>query len=281
MGSMRSAAGGATQDEAAGAGARRAREQAAAAIDLSARRYDYPGPVALSKAYIVASTPRSGAAWFCANLWQTGVLGAPADYLGYPNQRVARRLARRLDASSATDYLAKVLGCRTSGNGIFGTEAYFKAFTHTLGLAPEALSQLTPVTYIYFERRDHLAQAVSMARFEQTRRGALEKKIPPQYERDLISKYLGVLERAQLSWTRWFEENGIDPFVVTCEDFVAHEDGVVGNIVDLLGVRGDAPEAVRLPRPVRPPIGRIDPWATRFEHEIRMGVRPGVWSTRL
>jgi trehalose 2-sulfotransferase len=241
------------------------------------RALDFPRPVALRKSYIVASTPRSGGAFLCAQLWKTGVLGAPAEYLSYPSGRLGRRMAKRLEPSSHADYIAKVIACRTSKNGVFGVRVHFKDFRETLVRVPETLSMLAPATYIYVDRRDKLAQAVDLARAVQANRrvSALELRASRlRYDRNLISKCLGSLERARLDWTRWFESHGVDPLVVTYEDLAADKAEVVRSIVEFLGVDGDEPEEVRRLREFEPRADGVkDEWAARFEREIREGIR--------
>ncbi|HTZ34837.1 MAG TPA: Stf0 family sulfotransferase [Stellaceae bacterium] len=244
--------------------------RAGPAIGVADPRFDAPGPVALRKSYIVASTQRAGAEFLCAKLWRTGVLGAPADYLAYPHGRVARAMATRLAAASPGDYLAKLLACRTSRNGVFGAEAYFNDFATALGRLPELLNRLAPITYIYLERRDQLAQAVAVAKAMQAERASA--KGAPAYDRDLVSRALGILERGRLSWTRWFEAHGIEPFVVVFEDLVAGEEEVVRSVVQRLGVADDPSTALHPPTPPQPSIVGNDPWALRFKREIRRGV---------
>jgi LPS sulfotransferase NodH len=229
------------------------------------------------KSYIVASTRRSGSAFLCRQLWKTGLLGAPSEYFSYPGGRLGRRMAKRLEPSSHADYLAKVIARRTSKNGVFGLKVQFEDFARTLAQVPEALSMLAPVTYIFVDRDDKLSQAADVAISVQANRriatapGAAE---PLCYDRNLISKCLGLLERGRLDWTRWFESNAIDPFVVTYEDLAADKAGVIRSIVELLDVQGNEPEEVpRLAHVELPTNGINDEWAARFEREIQNGIR--------
>lgn len=241
------------------------------------RALDFPRPVALRKSYIVASTPLSGSAILSARLWKTGVLGAPAEYLSYPGGRLGRRMAKRLEPSSHADYIAKVIACRTSKNGVFGVRVHFKDFQETLVRVPETLGILAPVTYIYVDRRDKLAHAVDMARAVQTNRRVFahgQRAAPLRYDRNLISKCLGSLERGRLGWMRWFESNAVDPFVATYEDLAADKASVVRSIVELLGVQGDEPDEVHHLTAFEIESGGIrEEWAARFEREIREGIR--------
>ena len=188
---------------------------------LTDQRLDFPGPVPLRKSYIVASTDRSGSTFLCSLLWQTGVLGAPAEYWNHrrrPNGKpIGIQMTERLNASSPADYLKKLLACRTSKNGVFGVKAHSFDFKEALRKFPKLLEALSPVTYIYIRREDKVAQAVSMAKATQT--GAWVARSEAQtenlnYDRDLIAKCLGFVERQDRDWAQWFEANHIEPFVV-------------------------------------------------------------------
>lgn len=253
---------------------RRRHDEVAAPAD---KAFDFRRAVVLRKSYIVASTPRSGGAHLCAQLWKTGVLGAPSEYWSYPGGRLSGRMARRLEPSSHADYIAKVVACRTSRNGVFGVKVHFKDFQETLAKVPEALNMLAPVSYIYVDRLDKLAHAVDLAKAVQINQrlsARAQRAASLRYDRNLISRCLGSLERGRLDWMRWFESHGVEPFVVTYEDLAADKAGVVGGIVEFLGVLGDTREDVRrLPEFALRTGGIKEGWAARFEREIREGIR--------
>ena len=56
--------------------------------------------VPLRKSYIVASTDRSGSTFFCSLLWQTGVLGAPAEYWNFRSRPGAKPIGTADDGAS-------------------------------------------------------------------------------------------------------------------------------------------------------------------------------------
>jgi len=233
-------------------------------VDLSDPMFDFAAPVPLRKSYIVASTPQAGGAFLCARLWQTGVLGAPCEYLGYPSGRVGGAMAKRVAAASHDDYLAKVLAYRTSPNGVFGVEVGFEDFEQARRRVPGLLNLLSTPLFIYVNRRDALAQAVAMV-----------KAATPRYDRDLISKCLGSLERGRLGWRRWFAANAIEPLIVTYEELVDDEAAVVAGIIERLGVAGDEPEAVLHLMPTEEQGDDTGAaWSARFKREIEAGVEP-------
>ncbi len=184
-------------------------------------------------------------------------------------------MMERLEASSPADYLDKLLACRTSKNGVFGMNVEFNDFEEALRRFPEMLAVLSPVTYIFVERSDQVVQAAFMAKSVQIDAQPAGQRNRPaalRYDRDLISKWIGRIERQRLGWTRWFEANGIVPFVVDYENLTGKPAAVVSNIIDLVGVKSDEPQTVRVPLAEKPSDQLSEQWAARFEREIRNGI---------
>lgn len=243
-------------------------------LSLADQPFDLPGPVPLRKSYIIASTPRCGSTFLSTRLWATGVLGAPADYFGH-HKPIGAKMMERLDASSPADYLGRLLACRTSKNGIFGINAEFGDFEEALRRFPEMLGTLSPVTYIYIERADQMVQAAFMAKsvkIDGLPAGQRKQKAALRYDRDLISKWLGRIDRQRLGWQRWFEANGIVPFVVDYESLIEKPAAVVSGIVELLGAQSDQPQTVRVALAEKPSDRTSEEWAARFEREIQSGI---------
>ena len=256
---------------------------------LTDERLDFARTVPLRKSYVVACSDRSSSLFLCRSLWQAGRFGAPWDYLNASfedlrgtlampvDRSFASTMMKRLCALSPIDYIAKLLGCRTSNNGVFGLKARFDDFERAIEEVPELLKMLAPVTYIYVDCRDKLSQAVAVTRALLASRSAAASPGTPEsltlrYDRDLISKCLGRLERQRLDWWRWFQTNGIDPFVVYYEDANGDIAGVVRSIAELLDVQSDVAVNVRLP-PVKAERGALtDEWAARFTREIERGI---------
>jgi trehalose 2-sulfotransferase len=232
---------------------------------------DFSGSPPLRKSFIVASSYRSGSTYFCSQLWKTGVLGAPAEYLNMGGGRMLRLvMERRLQATSPEDYFAKLLACRTSSNGVFGLKAHYHHFERALDWCPSMIALLSPVTYIYVSRRDTIAQAVSMAKAIQTNRWMSidpDVKTALRYDERLISDCLEEIQQQRIGWLRWFELNAITPFVINYEDLIDNMAIVVSSMVKLMDVEGDERHAVRLP-----PVEKLGDetnieWATRFRRE--------------
>ena len=261
---------------------------------LTDPQFDFADAATLRQSYVVASSDRASSTLLCRLLWQTGRLGAPWEYLNSsfedvrgtlaaPAERsIALTMMQRLGARTPSAYVARLLACRTSSNGIFGLKLHFDDLKSALKEFPNLLKALAPISYIYVDRRDKLAHAASAARSllanslvtdGTARRGG---QIP--YYRDVISKSLGKLERRRLHWWRWFETNGIAPLVVYYEDVTTDRAEAVHNIASALGVTCDAPDEIVLP----PFDQRLDAvaeqWAARFRHEIAYGIDVGQFA---
>jgi trehalose 2-sulfotransferase len=255
---------------------------AGSVVRLTDPRLDFPGPVPLRKSYIVASTDRSGSTFLCSMLWRTGVLGAPAEYWNFRKRLggkpIGTRMMERLKGSSPADYLKKLLACRTSKNGVFGIKAHSFDFKEQLRKFPKMLQMLSPVNYIYIQRLDKVAQAVSLAKATQT--GAWVARTESRtenlnYDGDLIAKCLGFLERQDRDWTEWFASSGVEPFVVTYEDLIDNNDGVIREFVEFLGVQNDERESVYLLEMEKQGDETNQEWVERFRRE-----NGGVGETR-
>ena len=254
-------------------------------------RLDFGSPVSLRKSYVIASSDRYSSAFACKSLWQTGRLGAPWEYLSASvedergtlaapaNRSVASTMMKRLKAGSPSEYIAQLLACRTSRNGVFGFKARFDDFKSAIEQqVPELLSTLEPVSYIYIDSHDKLAQAVAAVKALSADSGAIALEgtsvtAPLTYDRDLISKYLGKLERQRLDWWRWFEANGIEPFVLYRENVIANIAGEISAVEKLLDVNKDDADVVNLPTFAQEPKdATADEYAAQFARETENGI---------
>ncbi len=232
---------------------------------------DFRRSVPLRKSYIVASSYRCGSTFFCSQLWSTGVLGAPAEYLNVGAGRMRRDdMMRRLQADSPEDYFAKLLGCRTSKNGVFGMKVHFPHFEAAMSWYPSMISVLSPVRYIFLDRKDKLAQAVSMAKAMQTDAWQSldgSAKAVLVYDEGFIAQCLREIQQQNLGWLRWFEINNVRPLVVHYEDSVADTANVIRSVVELLDVQNDEPEQISLPAVEKQGDETNIEWLTRFRRE--------------
>jgi LPS sulfotransferase NodH len=250
-------------------------------------RLDYPYTVPLRRSYIVASSYRCGSTFLCTELWKTGVLGAPTEYVNndrgfaaIPTGTESGRLMIRFGAATPQQYFFKLLERRTGRNGVFGMKAHFHHFEPALAWCPSMLEILAPVTFIYINRRDRVAQAVSMAKAMQTNAWMsfdpmTGKKV--RYDADFIAQCMDEVEQQRLGWWRWFESSGVTPFVVNYEDMLADKDAVVRSIVELLEVQNDEPEWVELPAVEKQGDEINAEWMSRFGRDSKAVTAADTW----
>jgi LPS sulfotransferase NodH len=243
--------------------------------------FDFPDRVPLRKSYIIASTPRCGSTFLSTVLWQTGVLGAPSEYWNFHKRAAVKtigtKMMERLEALSRDDYLTRLLACRTSKNGVFGVKVHYNDFEEALRRFPGLLDRVAPTNFIFIERLDKVAQAVSMARAVQTgvyaswRKGQTSGEGAAanlRYNRDLIANFLDKLEEQNLNWRRWFETNKVNPFIVNYESLAADQAAVAGGVMKLLGVEHDERQPVRFRQISRQSDGINKEWIARYRSDL-------------
>jgi trehalose 2-sulfotransferase len=229
-------------------------------------RFDCKAATSVRKVYVVASSYRSGSSYLCTSLWQTGVLGAPWEYFNYEHE-IMRSTMMRLGARSADDYIQKLVTHRTTKNGIFGFKAHFHHFDAALRNFPTLQGLIGKANFIYIHRKDSAAQAVSMAKAIQTSAWlsfAKPRRIPLFYSPDFIQECLLEVERQTEDWRRWFDAEHIRPFIVNYEDLLSDKQTIIDAVKNMLGVQGDAPEEVVLPRLERQSDNINAEWLRRF-----------------
>jgi trehalose 2-sulfotransferase len=243
------------------------------AIRRTDEAFDFEGPVTLRKSYIIASLPRSGSQFLSGELWKTGVLGAPCEYL-FPAYDM-RPMMNRLRATSPGDYIAKLVACRSSPNGVFGMNVHIQHFKPFLRGYPALLDVLHPLAFIYTTRRNKIAQAVSMAKAYQTSTWtSLQTRAvtsPTTYNRELIERCIADLVHQEQEWEQWFAEHDARPFRLAYEDLAADRAGTIQAILALLGVEHDERKAVEIPPVERQSDGTNAEWIARFEAETKTG----------
>lgn len=232
---------------------------------LMGERFDFPAAVPCRTFYIIASSERSGSTYLCLALWQTGALGAPWEYLNHQTEMKA--MARRLQTNDVGEYMRRVIDRRTSANGTFAIKAHHHHFSHVLSHYPQLLDSLPPPRFVVMERRDRLAQAISLARAMQTEAWSsfARPTRQPVYDAALISRCLHKIALQIAGWTDWFARRGIEPLVVDYDRLVARPEETVGAVRRFLGIteEGDVP-ALPIPMVERQADAISAEWHSRY-----------------
>lgn len=235
---------------------------------ISSARYDLKGRGPFKRAYVIASSYRSGSTHLCTCLWRTGLLGAPFEYFNYEHEMTF--MYARLGASCADDYLEKLIACRMSDNGVFGFKAHFHHFRAALRNSPAMLRRLAPLQFVFIRRSDPIAQAVSLAKAYQTRAWLSpssrdRREVPLFYSAEFIAACLEEIREQEGLWIDWFDSRGIQPYSVIYEDLLRNESQIVQEICARLEVTRDEPSIAEVPR-VQPQSDGVNAdWIRRFK----------------
>lgn len=228
--------------------------------------------VPVRRRYVIASVPRSGSSLLAHLLWETGVAGAPNEYLN-PLQR--RRFDERFGALPVEVYVERLEKIRTTANGVFGLKIHrhhARRWVESLGLD---LADLAPdARWVTTVRRDRVAQAVSLEIAHQTRRWAHRPEPPHRqavYDEHALRRRLRAIGRQISGWAEFFEAHRIVPLTVWYEDLVADPDTTLASVLDHIdppGYDSLAPgldvRDVGRPRPERQADGVSAEWIARF-----------------
>jgi len=243
-------------------------------VQLTDEIFDFEESSRPRKGFIIASLQRSGSQFLFGELWKTGLLGAP---LGYFDPDNMRQMTNRLRASTARDYVTKLLACRTSPNGVFGMKVQFPHFKAFLRDCPDLLDALKPVTFFYLTRGDKVAQAVSLAKAYQTNAWSSRMKVnqsAAQYNRDLIETCLKEIARDEHDWEQWFASNDITPHRVHYEDLIDDPEATARSFIELLEVQNDTPATINIPPFEKQADSTNEEWVARFKVETAPASEP-------
>ncbi len=195
--------------------------------------------------YMIAFTMRCGSTLLCEYLTANG-LGRPTEYFQYPHGVKNAWLYDALGVSK-TDFkqMMQELIKQCSPNGIFGAKMLWY---HKQALIEEMqkhdphiqeIEDIFPNTrWIYMQRKDKVAQAVSLWRAEYSGRWhspdhAHKTKKPKYNFRALYLMYVSILAEEQ-AWERYFKDQAITPFSFYYEDLLADPRKIISQIADFI-----------------------------------------------
>jgi len=183
----------------------------------------------IRSAYIVATLPRSGSFLLC-NILSSGSLGFPQEYGGLGDVKTWR------DFHGFQHHVAYFLGYlrfSTTPNGVFGAKLMWPQFVafcediqRYLGINGPGLEPLReilgPVQFVFLQRRDRLAQGISLVRAMQS--GVWSSRTPGNgkevvYKRSELQRAMILIERNTQLWCDFFARHNIAPFPLWYEDY--------------------------------------------------------------
>lgn len=252
--------------------------------------WDLAEPAPTPRAYIIASTPRTGSTLLCRDLWASGCAGAPKEYLN-PSQirdwsmRLATSRWHRLawaalrgpalplalhtlsDSERVVERLQTIRRLRTGPSGLFGLKIHWHHFRrHASHSNNPIVEALQPSKWIRVVRRDRVRQAVSWARALQTGRWSSNTPgwLPPLFLPRLIHACEKTIRAHERAWDAWFLRAGIVPEIVEYESLTTDR---VGTTLRLLATLGQPQRTVSLGSPndhLRQADATTELWLTAY-----------------
>jgi LPS sulfotransferase NodH len=233
-------------------------------------RFDLPNHGPPKKVLTIASSYRCGSTYVSQSLWSDGRFGAPFEYFNF--EKHMEFMIARLGVDDNDEYIRKLMGLRTSSNQVFGVKAHYHHFEAMLAKSAVWREYLGRMHFVYVNRNDKIAQAVSMCKAIQTNAWVSferAREAPLFYSRELIEQCLREVMSQTEGWWRWFRARNIRPYVVNYEEFVEDVTSHIERISVWFGVEGDIAKAVTIPL-VEKQFDRINrEWIDRFLSEAK------------
>jgi LPS sulfotransferase NodH len=207
-----------------------------------------------------ARPPRSGSNFLCELLCSTDVLGKPTEYL---NPAALSRLGLPDHPCSPLLRIEQALRLGVTANGVYGLKIFDRHVDDVgqLGL----FDRLPRLSFVFLTREDLLAQALSLARAEQTQqwRSTRVATGPAVYDAQRIRRCLEELVRAEARWRMFFARNGLNPLRLSYDGLVADPLTAVRSIAKHVAIDGE-----------------FDIDLSRVETEVQRDETSGVWRER-
>jgi LPS sulfotransferase NodH len=223
--------------------------------------------------YMLATIPRSGSTYCAIRFWETGLLGAPMEYLNF---QVIGDLLRRLGYQVSDErhipirkmngYWRDVQRLRSSPNGMFGYKMFIENYIKIARSVPGFLERITPNYVVYLTRRDVVGQAMSYSRAMRSEAwfAGVPNARDVDYDYAHIKTCIRSIEFQKSSWERVFELTNVEPICITYEDLMTPSSTVVNDVLDAMGIKPDESCAVSIPMIDRQTDGISKEWRERF-----------------
>ena len=209
--------------------------------------------------YILCATPRTGSTYLCSLLKSSGVAGVPESYWRRQDlERWVKSWGLNLLPDNPGFYPAYLSGMLTAwrtDNGVGGLRVMW-------GTMDEITTALRPIfpahadtdrgllskafgepRFVYLERRDRVAQAVSRLKAEQADIWHVEGEsaAAPRagtyiYDHHQLQSFVFEAEQHNTAWREWFTAQSITPHHIIYEDLCANPKATIHSLLDYLGI---------------------------------------------
>ena len=239
-------------------------------------------------ALIICATPRSGTTLLCDLLAETGVTGTPNSF--YRVESVDH-FARRLGVTAGPDferrYLEAIIAEGRGDTELFSMRVMWPSVAtmrdalgplfpnETTDAARIAAAFGTPI-YLFVERKDKVAQAISRIKAEQSglwhraADGSVREQggeyRAPEYDGARIRDSIAETTAHEAEWRDWFAREDIAPLELTYEGLSADPVGTIRNLLTAIGRDASAADSI-VPRTSKLADATSREWAERYARE--------------
>jgi LPS sulfotransferase NodH len=185
------------------------------------------------RGYAVCTEARSGSSYLCRMLGATGVLGQPREWF---NPGSARDIGITDYPQDPERQLAEIGRLGATPNGVYGLKIFGSHFDAVA--ATRWAERLPNLAFVFLQRRDLLAQAISHVRARQTQQWTSTSPATAEavYRADWINDEMVRLARFETRWRYYFARNGIAPLWMFYEDVERDPKGAVDAVAHLVGL---------------------------------------------
>ncbi len=242
-----------------------------------------------STSYIIATTGRNGSNLLAQALRLTDIAGKPDEYF-LPRMVFYTLQKHSLSVRSLADYTAQLIDKTTTPNGVFGTKMMWRHVDDLVNPVLDDDPTYKTLTfyqrferlfhqpkYVFMKRRDHIRQAISMRKAQQSDIWFVQSTgLPGHSSRpraELTFDYYGLkadilnLEAGEERWEAFFRDHNITAQVVFYEDLAAEYERTIQGVLDFLHIERPAGFVVPPPPILKQSDHINDEWYARY-HEI-------------
>jgi LPS sulfotransferase NodH len=184
-----------------------------------------------ARGYAICTLPRSGSNVLCDLLRRSGEAGRPRELL--------HDQARPAQPQPAAEWMAKLRQAGSTPNGVFAIKLFPSHLAQLEAMHGIRFFDWFPgLTLVSLQRRDLLAQAVSLSVARQTGRwvNADPTRQEPRYDLALTARMLDRLAEWESFWRRRFAIDGKEPLVLFYEDFAELPLSGANRVLEWLGL---------------------------------------------
>jgi LPS sulfotransferase NodH len=184
-----------------------------------------------ARGFVLAMTYRTGSTVLKDWLADTGVLGRPEEYLNTRPGNLLDQWAATFRAEDVRSYLGSIAAHHQTPNAVFGIKAEFMQFLPVI--LSDSIDLIgSDVRFVYVERRDLLAQAVSLATARAT--GKWNTTMPVRFDDEIDAESIvgcmfEITRRREL-WERFFALAGVEPLRLVYEEMVVDPRNTIAKV---------------------------------------------------